>query len=219
MQQLGVLIYSGGMDSFTLLHDMLDHGIKVHAISVDYNQRHSKELDCATKVCKAMMVPHHIVNLKDLGTLLCGNALTDPGVAMPHGHYEDENMKLTVVPNRNMIILSIALGYAASIGCQEVYYGAHSGDHAIYPDCRPEFIEAMKAPAALCHYEPIRILAPYEHMTKANIVMVGKSLDLDYSNTWTCYEGREKACGKCGSCQERLEAFRLSNMVDPVNYF
>ena len=127
-------------------------------------------------------------------------------------------MKSTVVPNRNMILLSLAIGYAVSLGADEVYYGAHSGDHAIYPDCRPIFVAKMNEVSAIANYEDVRIITPYLHQSKIEILADGLAMGLDYGETWTCYNGRDKACGKCGSCVERLEAFKKNNSVDPLEY-
>ncbi|HEX7762239.1 MAG TPA: 7-cyano-7-deazaguanine synthase, partial [Cellvibrio sp.] len=137
---------------------------------------------------------------------------------VPEGHYAADNMKSTVVPNRNMILLSLAVGYAVSLNAQQVYYGAHSGDHFIYPDCRPEFVQKMHDVCQIANYEPVDIVSPYLQQNKIDILRDGLSMGLDYSKTWTCYNGREKACGKCGSCQERLEAFSLNNATDPLPY-
>ncbi len=144
-------------------------------------------------------------------------SLTD-NIEVPEGHYAADNMKSTVVPNRNMILLSLAVGYAVSLNAQAVYYGAHSGDHFIYPDCRPEFVQKMHDVCQIANYEPIDIISPYLHESKIEILRDGLAMGLDYSKTWTCYNGRAKACGKCGSCQERLEAFSLNQATDPLNY-
>jgi len=213
-----VVIYSGGMDSFTLLHEVYDEYTDgVHALSFNYGQRHAKELDYAKTVTDILGIQHEIVDMANLGNqLLKGSSQTQFNIPVPEGHYEDENMKLTVVPNRNMIMLSLAIGYAISIGAKKVFYGAHAGDHAIYPDCRPDFVKVMQLVANLAHYEPIEILAPYLFIDKGDIAIKGKAMNLDYSLTWTCYNGREKACGKCGACQERLEAMSKAGLDDTV---
>ncbi len=212
-----VLILSGGMDSSTLLYDLLDKDMNVHPIGFNYGQRHSKELDGAAKTCEQLGVEYKIIDLSGLSDILNNNALTG-NIDVPEGHYEDKSMEQTVVPNRNMIMLSIAIGYAIDIGTQDVFYGAHAGDHAIYPDCRPEFVHGIQNVAELCHYYPVKVHAPYLYITKGDIVARGLELDVDYSLTWTCYAGKEKACGKCGSCVERLEAFALNNNIDPIKY-
>jgi len=212
-----VLIFSGGLDSTTLLYDLYARGKDVHAISFDYSQRHSKEIEMAQKTCEKVGVEHTIVDLSGFGRILNNNALTGR-IEVPEGHYADESMKLTVVPNRNMIMLSVAIGYAIDIGANHVYYGAHAGDHAIYPDCRPEFVYAIQEVAKVCHYDPVYVHAPYLYMGKDKIVARGLSLGVDFATTSTCYQGKEKACGKCGSCTERLEAFALNNAEDPIEY-
>lgn len=214
-----VIILSGGMDSTTLAYDVVKGGKydEVHAISFDYGQVHKKELECARiTATKLGLDSYYIVNLAPLGNLLSSALTGDCDV--PEGDYDDSNQKLTVVPNRNMIMLSIAAGYAMSIGATDLYYGAHAGDHTIYPDCRPEFVDAMNAVLAVAHYTPVRLHVPYQYFGKANIAAKGKQLGVPYEDTWTCYKGGEKPCGKCGSCNERLMAFRRANMTDPLEY-
>lgn len=212
-----VVIYSGGMDSFTVLNKAIQDGKQVFALSFDYGQRHIKELDCAASVCATLGIKHKIIDISAINQLLAGSSLTD-NIDIPEGHYEEESMKSTVVPNRNMILLSMAVGYAVSVGASQVYYGAHSGDHAIYPDCRPEFVQKMNDVCQIANYEAVEIYSPYLTVTKTDILTDGLAMDLDYSQTWTCYNGREKACGKCGACQERLEAFSENNTTDPLSY-
>lgn len=212
-----VVIYSGGMDSFTVLHKAIQAGHDVYALSFNYGQRHVRELQCAAEVCQELGINHKIVDISAINQLLAGSSLTD-NIDIPEGHYAADNMKSTVVPNRNMILLSLAVGYAVSLGASQVYYGAHSGDHFIYPDCRPEFVQKMHDVCQIANYEPVDIVSPYLSQTKIEILADGLAMGLDYSKTWTCYNGREKACGKCGSCQERLEAFTLNNTTDPLPY-
>lgn len=214
-----VIIASGGVDSTTLLYDILHQGYEVFALSVNYNQKHAKELEFIARTCKKLKVPHKVVDLSVLGReLMYNNALTSKEVAVPEGHYKEENMKLTVVPNRNMILISLAVSYAITIGAKKVFYGAHAGDHAIYPDCRREFVDAAKRAVRLTDWEPVELEAPYLDLDKGDIVMKGKGLGVDYSLTWTCYNGRQKACGKCGACRERLEAFQKAKIADPLKY-
>lgn len=212
-----VVIYSGGMDSFTVLNRALKDGKEVYALSFDYGQRHVKELEFASTVCKSLAIHHKVIDISSINQLLAGSSLTDD-IDIPEGHYEAETMKSTVVPNRNMILLSLAVGYAVSVGAEQVYYGAHSGDHAIYPDCRPEFVMKMNDVCKIANYESVEIFSPYLHVSKTAILTDGLKMGLDYSKTWTCYNGREKACGKCGACQERLEAFQENNEIDPLTY-
>ena len=217
MSETVVVIYSGGMDSFTLLHLARARGYQVHALSFDYGQRHVRELDCARQVCDAAGIPHKVIDIRALGAVMAGSALTSD-VEVPEGHYEEDSMKATVVPNRNMILLSLATGYAVTAGASAVWYGAHGGDHAIYPDCRPEFVEKMDAVCRVANYQPVAIEAPFMALDKSDILAQGLQLDLDYSQTWTCYNGRERACGVCGSCVERREAFAAHGLTDPLPY-
>lgn len=213
-----VVVLSGGMDSTTLMYDLAHQGHEVLAVTIDYGQRHRKEVLAAKKVGDLCGVRHWIVPVPSLSAVLTNSALTNPSIPVPEGHYEDESMKATVVPNRNMILLAIAIGICVNEGFDAVAYGAHAGDHAIYPDCRDEFAKAMAQAAALCHYTPIELLRPYVGITKAAIVSIGKDLQVPYHETWTCYKGGEKHCGKCGTCVERIEAFQLAGVTDPVEY-
>lgn len=222
MSNKAVIIYSGGMDSFTLLNVLLAKGYEVEALSFNYGQRHSKELEFADAVCSMNNVPHRIVNMADvMNPLLQGSSLTSD-IDVPEGHYAEDNMKATVVPNRNAIMLMIATGYAVSIGFDRVYTGVHAGDHDVYPDCRAEFIEAMNAVTQIANYTPVSIEAPFLDMDKGDILKHGAQVadltDLDYEYAWTCYNGREEACGKCGACVERLEAFHKMGWHDPLAY-
>jgi 7-cyano-7-deazaguanine synthase len=212
------------MDSFTLLHHVLNEhagdASRVAALSFHYGQRHKKELQYAAAEAQRLGIRHQIVDVGTLLPLLGGSSLTD-AIDVPEGHYAADNMKLTVVPNRNMIMLSIATGYAVSIGANAVYFGAHAGDHDIYPDCRAEFVKAMSAVTAIANYEPVYVRAPFQQLTKKTILERGEGLGLtatDYLRSWTCYNGREKPCGKCGACVERLEAFRDMHWIDPHEY-
>jgi 7-cyano-7-deazaguanine synthase len=212
-----VVIYSGGMDSFTVLNKAIQQGYDVHAVSFNYGQRHSKELLFAKRVCEQHNIEHKIVDISSINQLIGGSALTDD-IEVPEGGYEEESMKTTVVPNRNMIMLSMAVGYAVSIEAEAVYFGAHSGDHAIYPDCRTEFVDAMNEVCKIANYQSVEIRAPYLAASKIDILREGLAMSLDYNDTWTCYNGQDKACGRCGACQERLEAFAENNTTDPIAY-
>lgn len=212
-----VCVYSGGMDSFTLVNETHQQGRLAACLSFDYGQRHRKELLYAERVCYNLGVPHHIIRLATLRPCLQGSALTDD-IAVPVGHYADENMKQTVVPNRNMIMLSVAIAYAVSHELSIVRFGAHAGDHTIYPDCRPEFVAHMNAIAQLANWRPVEVQAPYIHLDKEGILRIGLALGLDYAQSWTCYAGGDIACGRCGSCTERLEAFARLGVRDPLAY-
>jgi len=212
-----VVILSGGMDSTTLLYDVIKQGYEVSALSFDYGQRHKKELEGAKATCEKLKVKHKVLDLKVLNEV-APSALTRENLEVPEGHYEDENMKQTVVPNRNMVLLSLAASYAIGIGAKKLFYGAHAGDHAIYPDCRKEFVDSMRESIKLADWNEVELDAPYWNIDKGDIAIKGKELRVDYSLTWTCYKGLEKACGKCGACQERLEAFEKAGFKDPIEY-
>ena len=213
-----VVIYSGGMDSFTVLNKAVKDGYSVLALSFDYGQKHSKELVCAKEVCRELNIPHKILDISSISSLFTSSSLVATDIDVPDGHYEEENMKSTIVPNRNMILISLAIGYAVDIQAKSVWYGAHSGDHTIYPDCRPEFVQVMDKASRVANFEPVTVHAPYLGVDKIGILEAGLNMGLDYSKTWTCYKGQEKACGKCGSCIERLEAFEKNATLDPIVY-
>ncbi len=216
-KERAVVILSGGMDSTTLLYHALNEGYDIFTLSFNYNQKHKKELKCAEAICEKLGVNHKILNL-DILNEIAPSALTREDWDVPEGHYSDENMKQTVVPNRNMIMLSLATSYAISIKAAKVFYGAHTGDHAIYPDCRKVFQNAMNVVMHLCDWNEVSLEVPFYNMNKGDIAVLGKTLNVDYSLTWTCYKGKEKACGKCGSCVERLEAFDYAGIEDPIEY-
>ena len=218
MSKKVVVIYSGGMDSYTVLHKAIEEGLTPFALTFDYGQRHVKEIQVASDVCKELGINHKVIDITAINQLIGGSSLTDSSIEVALGDYENSNMVNTVVPNRNMILLSLAIGYAVSIGAEKVYYGAHSGDHDIYPDCRPIFVEKMNEVAAVANYESTEIYSPYLKSDKIGILKDGIRMGLDYSKTWTCYNGREKACGQCGSCVERLEAFEKNGLTDPIAY-
>ncbi len=214
-----VCILSGGLDSTTLLYKMHIKGFDITPISFYYGQKHSKELEKAALTCIKLGLNHKIIDLSTTTGLL-KSALITNDLKVPEGHYENENMKQTVVPNRNMIFLSIAAGIAYSIEAQVIGIGVHSGDHAIYPDCRKGFIQDFEQLVNKANewFERVRIYTPFIDKNKIEIVKEGIVLGVDYSLTWTCYNGKEKPCGKCGSCVERLEAFRLNHIKDPLGY-
>lgn len=200
-----ILIYSGGMDSTTLLYKLLRDGDRVQCISFNYGQRHGKELFAARKICKKLNVPHKIIDIRALKNLMSGSALTSK-IPVPEGHYKDSTMKLTVVPNRNMIFIALAIAAAVSQKFDRVAIAVHAGDRAIYPDCRPVFIKRMDAVSKIANYESIDVYAPFLNMTKRRIARIGRRLGVPYEDTWTCYKGLSRPCGKCGACMEREEA-------------
>lgn len=206
------------MDSFTALNKAVKDGFEVYALSFNYGQKHSKELDYAKTVCRELGLKHKVLDITSISDLFTSSSLVSEKIDVPDGHYEEENMKSTVVPNRNMILISLAIGYAVDIGAEGVWYGAHSGDHAIYPDCRPEFVKIMDQASKQANFEPVYVHAPYLETDKIGILKDGMQMNLDYAKTWTCYKGRETACGTCGSCVERLEAFQKNLIQDPLTY-
>ena len=215
-QKNSIIILSGGMDSVTLLYDQKDY--IALAVTFDYGSNHNKrEAELAAYHCKRLGIEHLIIPLDFMGKYF-KSSLLEGADAVPEGHYQDENMKSTVVPFRNGIMLSIACGLAESRGLTKVLIANHAGDHAIYPDCRPTFIDAMNQAMAYGTYEHINIYAPYTSLSKTDIAKVGKVLDIDYSKTYSCYKGGEKHCGKCGTCVERKEALRDAGIQDTTEY-
>jgi len=213
-----VVLLSGGMDSTVLAHHLKKEGVELRALSFNYGQRHMRELECALVQAAALHVPYRNADLFQLAGILPGSSQTDLTIPVPTGHYTQANMKATVVPNRNMILLAVAIGHAIAHGCDSVAYAAHSGDHAIYPDCRPEFADAMQAVANLCDWKQIALERPFIHKTKAEIVSRGFELGVNFQMTWSCYVGAVVHCGACGTCIERREAFWLAGVKDPTTY-
>lgn len=209
------VIFSGGMDSATLIYHLRTCGHEVVPFGVNYGQRHRKELECAKRFCEVIGVSYHVLDLRSIGVLLTGSSQTDPGIPVPHGHYAAENMKLTVVPNRNMLMLAAAGAVALAQGCEALAYGAHAGDHTIYPDCRPAFIQIMREAFLNCDWNPLQLLVPFQDWTKGDIAKLGMALGVPYELTWTCYEGGATPCGECGACTERKEAFAFTGFADP----
>jgi len=211
-----VIIVSGGLDSITLLYDKAE--TIALAVSFDYGQNHgAKELPFAAHHCRKLGIPHITIPLSFMHRYF-KSSLLDGAEAIPEGHYAEENMKSTVVPFRNGIMLAIATGIAESHGLKRVYIANHGGDHTIYPDCRPDFIQAMDGAATAGTFVNVRIEAPYTNITKADIVRRGTALGVDYSKTWSCYKGSDVHCGKCGTCVERKEAFLEAGVKDPTGY-
>ena len=211
-----VIIVSGGMDSITLLHER--HEEIALGISFDYGSNHnSREIPFARMHCQRLGIKHIVIPL-DFMSVYFRSSLLDGADAIPEGHYEDANMKSTVVPFRNGIMLSIACGIAESNGLSRVFIANHGGDHAIYPDCRSEFIKAMDAAMSAGTYAHINIEAPYTEITKTDIALIGKAIGLDYTETWSCYKGGNVHCGKCGTCVERQEALRNAGIEDKTEY-
>jgi 7-cyano-7-deazaguanine synthase len=217
-----VAIVSGGLDSVTMAYVLHAAGWQLTLLSFDYGQRHRRELACAEATARRLQVPHHLVDIAKVGGLLCGSALTDQAVAVPVGRYTDQSLRVTVVPNRNMILLAIATGMTIAHGATAVAFGAHAGKHPIYPDCGPDFVEGFHALAKVANrgFLPaeFQILAPFLRHSKADIVRLGAQLAVPYDQTWSCYVGGEMHCGRCGTCTERRESFLLAGVSDPTRY-
>lgn len=210
------IIVSGGMDSITLLYDHKDE--IVLGISFDYGSNHNaREIPFAKMHCERLGIKHITINL-DFMHQYFKSSLLDGAEAIPEGHYADDNMKSTVVPFRNGIMLAIAIGIAESNNLDQVFIANHGGDHTIYPDCRPEFINAIDAAATAGTYNNVKVIAPYTKITKSDIARIGKRLGIDYAETWSCYKGGEVHCGKCGTCVERKEALAEAGIEDKTIY-
>lgn len=212
------VILSGGMDSTTLAYAEKASGNELFLISFDYGQRHSKELEFAALTASRLDAAHVIVPMNWFASHVRKSALTNDNIAVPYGHYGAETMKATVVPNRNMVMLAIAVSMAISEGCDEVLYGAHPGDHAVYADCREDFVNAMKSAIELCDFGPVKLRAPFVEsgLNKSGIAALGKVVGVPWVQTWSCYEGGKHHCGNCGTCVERREA--LANVDDTTVY-
>lgn len=211
-----ILILSGGMDSTTLLYDYRDR--IALAVSFDYGSKHNaREIPCAKLHCQRLGIEHLVIPLQFMAQYF-ESSLLEGGEPIPEGHYADDNMKSTVVPFRNGIMLSVAVGLAESRGLQYVMMANHGGDHTIYPDCRPEFVDAFDRTACAGTFNGVRLLSPYTHLTKGQIAARGALLGIDYSETWSCYKGGEKHCGKCGTCVERQEALAEAGISDSTVY-
>ena len=213
-----VVLLSGGMDSVTALYwAQAEHEV-VGAVSFDYGAKHNhREIPLAAWHCAQSGVTHDIINLDFVNRLFASDLLKSGG-DVPEGHYADETMKKTVVPFRNGIMLAIACGLAESREAEALVIAAHSGDHAIYPDCREPFMQGMAAAMREGTYAKIELLRPFIHLDKAGIAKLGASLGVDYGKTWSCYKGGVLHCGKCGTCVERIEAFTLAGLDDPTVY-
>lgn len=216
MEKDGLIVLSGGVDSVTLLHKCKD--IIALAITFDYGSNHNaREIECAKWQCKALGIEHLVIKL-DFMKEYFSSSLLSGGEDIPEGHYDDANMKSTVVPFRNGVMLSIAAGLAESRKLGRLLIANHGGDHAIYPDCRPEFIENMDRAIEAGTYNNIKIYAPFTNISKREIVALGAAIGVDYSHTYSCYKGGAKHCGKCGTCVERREAFEEADISDGVEY-
>lgn len=215
-----VVLCSGGVDSATLAYKVAVERKLDRLISFDYGQRHRREIEHAARIATALRARHDVVDITALGKFLTSSSLISGGDAIPDGHYAQDNMRSTVVPNRNAIMLSIAFGIAAGAKADAVGIAVHSGDHFIYPDCRPAFIDAFRAmqDRALEDMWDVELYSPFTKTDKAGIVAEGARLGVPFHLTWSCYKGGEMHCGRCGTCVERREAFHLSGVPDPTQY-
>src|SRR5437764_7371504 len=216
-----IAIVSGGLDSVTLAYLLHAEGYELHLLSFDYGQRHKKELVFAELCAKRLRANFDVVDLSSITRFLKGSALTD-AIPVPDGHYAASTMAITVVPNRNAMMLSVAYAVAVAEQAKVVAIGVHAGDHFIYPDCRPEFIasyDTMQRIAIEGFGDPhLRLEAPFMYLGKHQIVQFGTVLQVPYADTWSCYKGGERHCGTCGTCYERKEAFELAGIPDPTEY-
>ncbi len=213
-----VVLLSGGMDSVAALYDTLQRTRVVAALSFHYGSKHNdREIPFAAYHADKFGIPHIVVPLDFIGQHFASDLLVNGG-DIPKGHYEEKSMKKTVVPFRNGIMLAIAAGFVESREAQALVIAAHAGDHAIYPDCREDFMASMGIAIQLGTYASIELVRPFIDLTKAQIAARGAGLGLDFAQTWSCYEGRDIHCGECGTCVERREAFLLSGVPDPTVY-
>ncbi len=216
MEKDSVIILSGGMDSVTLLYDQ--QARIALALTFDYGSKHNaREIPFARLHCERLGIEHVVIPL-DFMEHYFTSSLLKGGADIPEGHYAADNMKSTVVPFRNGIMLAVAIGMAESRGLKHVMMANHSGDHTIYPDCRPEFVAAMSEAARTGTFPGITLLCPFTSLTKGQIAARGRELGIDYSETWSCYKGGERHCGRCGTCVERREALAEAGISDPTEY-
>lgn len=215
-----VVVCSGGLDSVTLAHVVADTRNLTRLVSFDYGQRHAKELEFAARAATRLGVPHDVIDMRGIGAVLTGSALTQDDVDVPDGHYAEDTMRITVVPNRNAIMLTVAYGIAAAHGDNAVATAVHGGDHFIYPDCRPEFTRAFEVMQnhALDGYADVSLFTPFVDIPKADIVTIGARHNVPFADTWSCYKGGQHHCGRCGTCVERREAFAIAGVDDPTLY-
>ena len=213
------VICSGGLDSVSLAHKVAAEHTLLGLVSFDYGQRHVREVAFAASCARRLGVAHRVIDIKSVGAALGGSALTG-AAEVPDGHYAEESMKLTVVPNRNAIMLAIAFGLAAGEEAEAVAAAVHGGDHFIYPDCRPAFIEAFQGmqDRALEGMARIALFTPFVNVPKSQIVLEGARYGTPFAETWSCYKGGDTHCGRCGTCVERREAFHIADIEDPTRY-
>ncbi len=224
-----IVLHSGGLDSTVLLYRLLKQGDEVVAVAFDYGQRHAKELELGEEVCHLLTVEREVIKLPFLASVPSSQTSAvgfSPGaqkptgqrIEVPEGHYAAASMKLTVVPNRNMIMIACAASLGIARRFNRVCFAAHAGDHEIYPDCRIGFVYSLRDAIQQCDWHKITLHTPFIKKTKADIVAIGHSHGVPFEKTWSCYKGEERACGRCGTCVERLEAFSVARLEDPLEY-
>ena len=216
--QSSIVLLSGGLDSATLLAKLVAENRRVLALGVNYGQRHSREIEAARAIAAHYGVEYRLADLRAVSAFFGKNSLTDASVPVYEGAYNEAGMKTTVVPARNLLLVSLATSWAIAEKCDTVAYAAHGGDHAIYPDCREEFAEKLDAVVRISDWHPVRLERPFVGMSKAEIVALGARLGVPFALTWSCYNGGERHCGKCSTCVERAAAFREAAVPDPTLY-
>ena len=218
MSQKTVLSFSGGLDSGVLLYHLLDQGDEVYCLNFTYGSRHNqREQACAREICDKLGVPFIDIELPFIHKLY-QSALLQGGEELPKGAYSEENLKQTVVPGRNTILMSIAIGFAESHKADRIAIANHADDHGTYPDTRPEWISSMSLVAWHGTYQRVRLYAPFTEWKKADICRRGRELGVPFEKTWTCYDGGEIQCGECSACRSRQQAFQVAGISDPTVY-
>lgn len=212
-----ILIYSGGLDSTVLLYKLLNDDHETKCISFFYGQKHLKEIESAKHFTSKFKLEHEIIDISNISHLLSKSSLIS-GNNIPDGLYNKESMTHTVVPNRNMIMLSIASAWAMNLKYNFISYAAHNSDYTIYPDCRPEFVNNLNETLKISDWNKVELYTPFIKNKKAEIVSIGNDLRVDFKKTWSCYNGEQKHCGRCGTCLERINAFKLANIKDETIY-
>lgn len=216
-----IAVVSGGLDSVTMAYQLVRQQEEINIVAFNYGQRHQRELNYARQCAMNLDAEYTEIDLRSVGSQLTGSALTDD-IDVPHGHYAAPNMAVTIVPNRNAIFLTIAYGIAVARNATAVAAAVHGGDHYIYPDCREEFLQSFDAMQRLAcagtGHPDLHLETPFVHCNKGEIVRFGAQLNVPFDQTWSCYEGGELHCGKCGTCVERREAFETAGVNDPTVY-
>lgn len=216
--QSSIVLLSGGLDSTVLLAKLVAEKRRVLALGIHYGQRHAREIDAARAVCSHYGVEYRLADLRAVSAFFGKNSLTDSDVPVYEGAYNEDGMKNTVVPARNLLLISLATSWAIAEKCDTIAYAAHGGDHAIYPDCREEFAEKLDAVVRISDWHPVRLERPFVGMSKGEIVALGAKLGAPLHLTWSCYNGGNAHCGKCATCIERTAAFREAGLPDPTVY-